>query len=104
MPLLVAFILVLLTSPASAREVFLLVGQSNISGRGELSQLPAFPNADRVVVYRKTGIAAPAIEPVSDETGAGAGPALAFADRLAEVAPSVRRHENCKQKRVVQAR
>jgi Carbohydrate esterase, sialic acid-specific acetylesterase len=70
-----------------ARDIFVLVGQSNIDGRGDLSQLPAFPNAARVSVF-KNGAWGPGAEPVSPEDGAGAGPGMAFANKLAALRPT----------------
>jgi hypothetical protein len=62
-------------------DIFLLFGQSNMSGRGELAGAPAFRHADRVRMFRD-GAFVPAQEPVSDDPEAGFGPSLAFANAL----------------------
>lgn len=87
--------------PAAAQQVpgdmrlFILAGQSNMSGRGALAELPAgFPeHAPRLWNYSNAGAWLPAREPldseveqvdaVSTDDAPGAGPGLAFADRLA---------------------
>jgi hypothetical protein len=75
------------------RELYILAGQSNMSGRGVLSELPAFANAEQVWVYGTNGAwRNPGAEPVDDATGeqnavgidtaAAASPAMAFADSM----------------------
>jgi hypothetical protein len=77
--------------------VFVLAGQSNMSGRGRLKEVPSFPHADRVFVYANSGKWTAGREPVDDPTGqvdevslddnARAGPGMAFGDRMAELRP-----------------
>jgi hypothetical protein len=103
---LILLIASLVAFPAAAATgdllVFVLAGQSNMSGRGAVAELPpdfprhrgrlwSFSNADRWIE---------AAEPIDDATGqvdavsadpsAGVGPGLAFADALAASLPDVR--------------
>jgi hypothetical protein len=64
-----------------ALDVYVLMGQSNMSGRAPLEGLVAFPNAAHVSMLR-AGQWLPAQEPVSDEPGAKLGPGLPFANAL----------------------
>jgi Carbohydrate esterase, sialic acid-specific acetylesterase len=87
--------------PGLARDIFILVGQSNMEGRGSVSDLPSFPNAARVFAYTSNAQwISPANEPlpgsnslaipqVESVAPAKAGPGLAFGDRLAELRPYV---------------
>jgi Carbohydrate esterase, sialic acid-specific acetylesterase len=82
--------------------VFLLMGQSNMSGRGRLADVPAnaFPRQAAVSVYGNDGRMRAAREPVDDpmgqidavsvDTAAGVGPGLAFADELVRLHPGLR--------------
>lgn len=76
------------------REIFLLAGASNMSGRGLLSEVPAFVNAGRVKVYSNAGAWMPGAEPTDDATGqvdavssdsgvAAASPGMSFGTSLA---------------------
>lgn len=85
------------------RDVYLMAGQSNMSGRGALFQLPVFPNANRVFNYSRKDNGTwinPAVEPMDfagspvDEgfsclvdTDAAASPQLAFANAMADYFP-----------------
>lgn len=84
---------------------FVFIGQSNISGRGFLADLPAnaFPNADRVKIFgndwkwragaEPVDLSTNEIDTVSNdyitiEGGVGVGPCMAFANRLAGLLPN----------------
>lgn len=80
--------------PACARDIFILIGQSNMEGRGDAAQLPTFPNNARITAFDQTGWVA-AAEPLPSSrpmisglpgfgtlAPAGAGPGLSFADRM----------------------
>lgn len=79
------------------RDVFILAGQSNMSGRGLLSEVPAFANAPMVKVYSNAGAWVGGYEPTDDSAGQvdsisldaspGAGPGMAFANALAGLRP-----------------
>ena len=82
------------------RKLFVLAGQSNIAGRGSILQLPEFPNRDRIFAYSYSGVWMPGADPVGHtlngtpksqfaDRKAGAGPGMAFANRLAEKIPDV---------------
>lgn len=81
----------------SPREIFLLAGQSNMSGRAPLAGLPAFRHIDRVRTYRNSGEWTSTAEPIDDrdrsvypvgDDDASASPGSAFGDRLAELRPN----------------
>lgn len=79
------------------RRNFIFAGQSNNSGRGIVSQVPAYANSDRMFLYGNDGVWKLASEPFDSNVGqidncsndenAGAGPALAFANRMCELFP-----------------
>jgi hypothetical protein len=82
------------------REIYICAGQSNMSGRGLLSEAPLFQNSSRIWCYTNAGTwENPATEPidtsagqvdaVSIDTDAAAGPIMAFADWLAQARPNV---------------
>ena len=71
---------------AETLEIYVLAGQSNMSGRASLEGLPAFKNAAHASVYR-AGRWRPAREPVSDDPAAKLGPSLSFADALYDLRP-----------------
>jgi hypothetical protein len=87
------------SSPPAAPEIFVLMGQSNMSGRGVLAEAPAeLLSADpRISVYGNDGILRAAVEPIdssanqidaiSIDAQPGVGPGLVFAKRLAERDP-----------------
>ena len=98
-----AFILVLLAQPCSARTglyLIALMGQSNMEGGGELSDLPAgFPaNPTKLWNFTNSYKWEPAKEPVDSSQGqvdavsldarAGVGPSLALADAFVSAHPS----------------
>jgi hypothetical protein len=77
--------------------IFILAGQSNMSGRGRLEDMPALKTSDNLFVYSNAGKWQKAQEPIDDPRGqidqvsadhkAGVSPGLAFAARLAELMP-----------------
>ncbi|MBU1450895.1 MAG: sialate O-acetylesterase [Proteobacteria bacterium] len=81
---------------------FILAGQSNMSGRGDLERLPpGFPvNAGRIKNFTNADVWAEAREPLDDPGGQrdacsldlypGVGPGSAFAQRLSELLPQAR--------------
>lgn len=81
------------------RMIFVLAGQSNMSGRGDLATLPVFPHEKMVFVYRNSAKWTHGYEPVDDATNqidlvsadftAKAGPSMAFGDRMAQLNPGV---------------
>jgi hypothetical protein len=87
------------TLPPPELQLFILAGQSNMSGRGDLKELPAdFPeNGHRLWNFGNDGRWRKALEPidsaegqeflVSNDPNAGVGPGLAFANTLAEANP-----------------
>jgi len=68
-------------APLAKLDIFLLFGQSNMSGRAELDGAPALVHSDHLWMFRN-GSFVPAREPVSDDPEAAFGPSLAFADAL----------------------
>lgn len=78
--------------------IFVINGQSNASGRGDLGQVPSYNNASRIYMYGNDGVWKQAYEPTDDPTGqldtitkdinAGAGFAMSFANRMAELYPN----------------
>jgi hypothetical protein len=101
----VLLIVASLAFPAAAATrdllVFVLAGQSNMSGRGAVAELPpdfprhrerlwSFSNADRwVEAAEPIDDATGQVDTVSADPGAGVGPGLAFADALAASLPDV---------------
>lgn len=79
----------------SPRKIFIMAGQSNMVGHGVLAQLPAFPRANRVFIYRYNEAWDVGAEPMSNHAGivysvflddenlASCG--MAFADHLASL-------------------
>jgi hypothetical protein len=65
-----------------AMDVFLLMGQSNMSGRAPLEGAPDFPGAELVFMWRPGGFTL-AHEPVATEPDAAFGPSLAFGSAYA---------------------
>ena len=80
------------SAPLPAKEkfyLFLLVGQSNMAGRGKVEAQDQAPHP-RVLVFNKQGEWAPAIDPLHfDKPGAGVGIGKTFGSLLAESDPSV---------------
>lgn len=88
MPLVLSATLVLCaeTDAAAPTDLYLLVGQSNMAGRGALDEVERIPT-ERVWKFTLTGEWAEAVEPVHfDRPTAGAGPGLAFGRAMADAA------------------
>lgn len=78
-------------------RIFLIAGQSNASGRGNLLDVPVYEHNDRIFMYGNDGIYKQAVEPIdidtnqidpiSSDDNAGAGFGMAFANRLCELYP-----------------
>lgn len=99
----VAFMLILAStvcSEAVERLITIHIGQSNEEGRGKIDELPVYANISRIFAYHENGkwLASPS-EPLprpttlrapytSNLAPAGAGPVIAFADKLAELRPA----------------
>jgi|GEM_PF-5931251 len=78
------------TSDTSKLHVYLLIGQSNMAGRGDLSNEPT-PIYPRVLMFTEQNQWARAVEPLQfDKKGiAGAGLGASFAQTMAEEHPEV---------------
>lgn len=78
------------TLPAKEKfHLFLLVGQSNMAGRGVVEDQDRKPHP-RVLMLTKDGTWAPAVEPLHfDKPGAGVGPGRAFGLAIAEADDSI---------------
>jgi hypothetical protein len=80
------------------RRNFLIMGQSNASGRGLLAQAPEYPNLSRMFLYGNDGIWKQAVEPIdsnvnqvdkiSGDPNAGVGVGMAFANRICTLFPN----------------
>jgi hypothetical protein len=70
------------------RRNFLLIGQSNMAGRGELNRVPSIID-DRIQMFR-SGSWQKAAEPLHDDRPdlAGVGLAMSFADELLKSEPA----------------
>lgn len=78
------------TPPAKDMELYLLIGQSNMAGRGKVDE-ESKQIHPRVFMLNKDGQWVPATDPLHfDKPSAGVGPGLAFGKALAEAAPEVR--------------
>jgi hypothetical protein len=65
-------------------DLYLLIGQSNMAGRGTVEK-EDMTSHKRVLALNKDDLWVPAVEPLHfDKPGAGVGPGLAFAKALAE--------------------
>lgn len=81
------------------RHIYILAGQSNMSGRGELNELPSFTRAGRVKIFSNAWHWVAGSEPVDSPVGqvdsvsldsnAAASPSMAFGDALAGLTPDV---------------
>jgi len=71
-------------------QLYLLMGQSNMAGRGKIGSEDQTPNP-RVLVFTLAGKWEAAVEPITRDKPAmlGVGPGLAFGKALAEKAPGV---------------
>jgi hypothetical protein len=93
---LLAFCVTLTTSaqtvspPAKDKfQLFLLVGQSNMAGRGVVEAQDQKPHP-RVLMLNKEGAWVPAVDPLHfDKPGAGVGLGKSFGESLAEANPGV---------------
>lgn len=69
--------------------LFLLAGQSNMAGRGQVSEADKVPHP-RVLMLNKQGQWVPAVDPIHYDKGiAGVGPGRTFAIALAEANPDI---------------
>lgn len=74
---------------ASEMNLFLLIGQSNMAGRGDPAGVPAIQDP-RILMFR-VGLWKQAAEPLhADKNTAGIGPGMSFAARLLEAAPAAK--------------
>lgn len=75
--------------PRERFRLFLLVGQSNMAGRGEVTAADRVPHP-RVLMWSKDGTWVPAVDPMHfDKLVAGVGLGRSFATTLAEADPSI---------------
>ncbi len=76
--------------PKEQFHLYLLIGQSNMAGRGKLSPDYAVPN-DRILMFTQENNWAPAVEPLHFDKPkvAGAGLGMSFARAMADAAPGV---------------
>lgn len=75
------------TAVPKSFDLYLLVGQSNMAGRGRVDKesKQAHP---RVFSFNKDGQWIPAVDPLHfDKSGAGVGPGLAFGKAMAQASP-----------------
>lgn len=78
------------TPPAKGMDLYLLVGQSNMAGRGKVDEESKQVHS-RVFMLNKEGQWVPATDPMHfDKPSAGVGPGLAFGKAMAESAPEAR--------------
>lgn len=76
--------------PDPAFHLYLLIGQSNMAGRGKVDE-ESRKSDPRVLMLDKELKWVPAVDPLHfDKAGAGVGPGLAFGKRMAEAQPKVR--------------
>lgn len=83
------------TTTVASREIYILAGESDMSGRGDLGSLPSFGNASKIVNYANSGAWVAGAEPIDDDTDqvdvvsadsiATASPGMAFADALSSL-------------------
>jgi hypothetical protein len=74
--------------PKDKFQLYLLIGQSNMAGRGLLDEQSSRPHP-RALAFTRDNAWAPAVEPLhSDKSKAGAGLAHTFATAMAEHDPS----------------
>ena len=75
--------------PREQFRLFLLVGQSNMAGRGEVTAADTVPDP-RVLMWSKDGAWVPAVDPMHfDKPAAGVGLGRSFAATLADADPNV---------------
>lgn len=76
--------------PKESFHVYLLVGQSNMAGRGKVEKEDLTPHP-RVFMLGKDLAWAPAVEPLHwDKAAAGVGPGLSFGKAMADADPTIR--------------
>jgi hypothetical protein len=88
--LALALFVFVLTGSAETPDVYLLMGQSNMAGRGKV-EVEDQPNDPRLLVFARDGKWATAAEPLHWDKPkiAGVGPGLAFAKAMAAAQPGV---------------
>ncbi len=88
--LLVGLVASLTTTEAAPRQLFLLLGQSNMAGRGPLDQSPQLADP-RIKVFTAANTWAPAQDPLHFDKPelAGVGPGLMFARQLEAADPTM---------------
>jgi hypothetical protein len=79
-------------------RIYAGVGQSNMDGRGVVSEAPVYANASRIFNYAKDNVLKAAVEPVTDSTGcvytcmndtdSAISPLMPFADKMADYYPN----------------
>lgn len=75
--------------PRERFHLYLLVGQSNMAGRGKVEPADTTPDA-RVLTFAKDDTWKPAVEPLHwDKPAAGVGPGLAFGREIIKTAPGI---------------
>jgi len=75
--------------PKEKFHLFLLVGQSNMAGRGAVEEQDKRPHP-RVLMFNKAGQWAPAVDPLHfDKSVAGTGLGKTFGIRIAEADPTI---------------
>lgn len=86
------------TSQFLPREIYILAGESDMSGRGVLSEIPAFDQSSRIKLFTNSWVWADGYEPTDDASGqvdsvsddgsaAQASCGMSFANRLAALRP-----------------
>lgn len=98
---ILALLLILIsTSVLAERKLVIMIGQSETSGRGNLSEVPTYEHADRIWLYGNDGVwHNPASEPTDDHTNGlysgeddggavGSSFGMPLANRLAELYPT----------------
>ena len=77
-----------LATPVFAQtDIYILAGQSNMTGVAPLAGEPTPQNQSRLMAYTWKGNWEQAKDPLSGYAGAGVGPGLWFADRMATLCP-----------------
>jgi len=77
------------SKPTDRTRLYLLIGQSNMAGRGKVSEQDRTAHP-RVMMLDRSGQWVPAVEPVQfDKPFVGVGPGLAFGKAMAQADPGV---------------
>lgn len=88
--LLLAYVALPASEQPSGLDLYLLIGQSNMAGRGRLDEVPE-PAHPAIVMLTKDLSWVPAQDPLHfDKPSAGVGPGLAFARRMVTLRPGNR--------------